>query len=197
MTNSNEKTADLLRTVLADLAVVVGSIQPDQKRRPTPCRDFDVEQLRDHVLGWLTMFATGFDEPNGQAPQADLEGYQASADPASEVRGAADQLDRAVRNGAAERPLRLGESAMPGDLALGMILCEYQVHGWDLAVATSQPWTPPAEAAEESLVFMPNMLTADYQGVGKPFAPRLDMPADAPTFDRLLGLVGRDPGWSA
>jgi hypothetical protein len=56
---------------------------------------------------------------------------------------------------------------MPGDLALGMILWEYQVHVWDLAVATGQPWTPPADATEVSLVFAPGMLTEDYQGEGK------------------------------
>lgn len=197
MTNPNEHTTDLLRTVLTDLSKVVDGIDADQNHQPTPCTDLDVAQLRNHTLGWLTMFAAGFDDPNGQAPQADLAGYQAPADAAGEVRAAADRLDRALRNGAAERPLRLGESAMPGDLALGMILCEYQVHGWDIAVATGQPWSPPAEAAEESLAFMPNMLTEDYQGVGKPFAPRVDVPADAAAFDRLLGLVGRDPHWSA
>lgn len=109
---------------------------------------------------------------------------------------AAAQLDRAVRAGAAERPLRLGESAMPGELALGMILWEYHVHGWDLAVATGQPWTPPAEAAEASLAFAPGMLTPDYQGEGKSFGPPVDVPWDAPALDRLLGISGRDPHWS-
>ncbi len=43
---------------------------------------------------------------------------------------------QAVRGGAGARPLKLGEAAMPGEIALGMILWEYQVHGWDLARAT-------------------------------------------------------------
>ncbi len=101
----------------------------------------------------------------------------------------------ALRDGAATRPLRLGDSAMPGDMALSMILWEYQVHGWDLARATGQPWSPPAEAAEESLEFAPGMLTDDYQGEGKAFAPRVRVPATAPPLDRLLGLSGRDPAW--
>ena len=84
---------------------------------------------------------------------------------------------------------------MPGEMALSMILWEYQVHGWDLARATGQPWSPPAEAAEESLEFAPGMLTPDYQGDGKAFAPRVPVPASAPALDRLLGLSGRDPGW--
>jgi hypothetical protein len=38
----------------------------------------------------------------------------------------------------------LGGSATPYELALGMILWEYLVHGWDRARATGQSVTPPA-----------------------------------------------------
>jgi uncharacterized protein (TIGR03086 family) len=195
MTASTEKTTDLLAAVLSGLAPVVGAITPAQLDDPTPCSEYDVRQLRDHVLGWLTVFAAGYADPQGQAPQASLDGYTAPADAAAEVTRAAGTLTTALRNGAAERPLRLGESAMPGDMALSMILWEYQMHGWDLARATGQPWSPPPAAAEESLNFAPNMLTPDYQGEGKAFAPRIGVPDGAPPLDRLLGLSGRDPAW--
>ena len=35
------------------------------------------------------------------------------------------------------------------------------------------------------------------RGPGAPFGPRIDVPADAPPFDRLLGLLGRAPDWTA
>jgi uncharacterized protein (TIGR03086 family) len=197
MTSSTEKTTDLLVAVLDDLAPVVGGIAFEQLHDPTPCSEFDVAQLRDHVLGWLTNFAAGFADPDGRAPMAGIDGYSAPADAAAAVRTAADVLARAVRGGAADRPLRLGDSAMPGDLALGMILWEYQVHGWDLARATGQRWSPPPAAAEESLAFAPGMLTDDYQGDGKAFGNRVGVPDEAPPLARLLGLSGRDPGWSA
>jgi uncharacterized protein (TIGR03086 family) len=194
---SSDQTTDLLMAVLAGLAPVVGGITPQQLHDPTPCAQYDVAQLRDHVLGWLTTFAAGFADPDGQAPRASLSGYQAPDDAAAAVRTAAGTLDRALRSGAAARPLRLGDSAMPGELALGMILWEYQVHGWDLACATGQPWSPPAEAALESLSFAPAMLTDDYQGDGKAFGKPVSVPEQAPPLDRLLGLSGRDPGWRA
>ena len=196
-TRSADQTADLLMAVLADLAPVVSGVTAEQLHDPTPCTEYDVAQIRDHVLGWLTTFAAGFADPDGQAPQASLSGYQAPDDAAAAVRAAAGTLDRALRAGAAARPLRLGDSAMPGDLALGMILWEYQVHGWDLARATGQPWSPPAEAALESLSFAPAMLTDDYQGDGKAFGKPVTVPEQAPPLDRLLGLSGRDPGWRA
>ncbi len=181
MTIPTDKTVDLLQAVLTHLALVVGGITEEQLHQPTPCTEFDVEQLRDHVLGWLTNFAAGFAHPHGQAPSADIAGYRAPTDPAAQVEASADRLDRAIRAGGAARPLRLGESEMPGDMALGMILWEYQVHGWDLARATGQQWSPPVEAAEESLAF----------------ANPVMVPEDAPPLDRLTGLSGRDPSWSA
>ncbi len=197
MTTSTTQNADLLRAVLSDLAVLVDGIANDQLHDPTPCTDYDVEQLRNHVLGWLTNFAAGFADPDGQAPLASVEDYHAPVDAAGTVRSAADQLDRALRDGAASRSLRLGESAMPGELALGMILWEYQVHGWDLARATGQDWSPPPAAAQASLEFAPGMLTEDYQGEGKTFGPQVDVSDSAPPLDRLIGLSGRDPNWSA
>jgi uncharacterized protein (TIGR03086 family) len=195
MATSTEKTADLLAAVLTDLARVVGEITPQQLTGPTPCTEYDVAQLREHVVGWLATFAAGFADPRGQAPRENLEGYTMPADPAAEVRAAAGTLDRALRAGAASRPLRLGEAAMPGGMALSMILWEYLVHGWDLARATGQPWSPPDEAAGEALGFAPSMLTEDYQGEGKAFGRPVPVPATAPPLDRLLGLSGRDPGW--
>jgi len=182
--------------VLADLAPVVAGVTEQQKNDPTPCSDYDVAQLTDHVTGWLSTFADGFADPDGQAPRASLDGYVSPPDPAAEVRRAAATMEKALRDGAAARPLKLGGSAMPGELALGMILWEYQMHGWDLARATGQPWSPPQAAAEESLAFAPGMLGPGYQGDGKAFANPVPVPADAPAFDRLLGLSGRDPAWS-
>jgi uncharacterized protein (TIGR03086 family) len=200
MSTSTDKTTDLLIAVLADLAPVMDGISPGQLPDPTPCTKFDVAQLRDHVLGWLTTFAAGFADPDGQAPLASIDGYSAPAAPAdaaAAVRAASDSLARSLRGGAADRPLRLGDSAMPGELALGMILWEYLVHGWDLARATGQRWSPPAAAAAESLSFAPGMLTDDYQGDGKAFGSRVAVSEQASPLDRLLGLSGRDPGWSA
>lgn len=190
-----QQTNDHVALVLADLQQVVANIRTGQLHDPTPCSELDVEKLRHHVLVWLTTFAAGFADPDGRAPST--EGFVAPADPAAVVRAAADELTSAVRAGAADRPLWLGESSMPGDMAIDMILWEYIVHGWDLARATGQPWNPPEAASQESAAFAPSMLTQDYQGEGKAFAPRVPVPDDAPALDRLLGLSGRDPQWSA
>jgi uncharacterized protein (TIGR03086 family) len=196
MTTSIDTTSQLLRSVLTDLAATVGNVTPDQLHDSTPCSEYDVEQLRRHILGWLSLFAAGFADPNGRAA-AGIDDYTESEDPAAEVRAAADRLTTAFATGAGERTLWLGDSGMPGELALGMMLWEYQMHGWDLAQATGQRWAPPEAALAHSLEFAPAMLTSDFQGEGKSFGPPVSVPADASPLDRLLGLSGRDPRWPA
>lgn len=190
-----QTTIDLLDDVLADLSRVVGGITEEQLPDPTPCTDYDVGQLRHHVVAWLGNFAAGFADAEGQAPSASIDEAKPASDPAAAVRDAAQLLVSSARAGAAERPLKLGEAAMPGEMALSMILWEYQVHGWDLARATGQEWQPPDAAVEESLAFAPGMLTPDYQGEGKAFAPAVDVPGDPSALDRLVALSGRQPDW--
>lgn len=190
------ETQDLLKPVLADLAEVVDDIGPDRLGAPTPCTEMDVAALRDHVLTWTAIFAGGYADPDGNAPMQVAEGFTTPADPGAALRESAALLDSSVRAGAAERPLSLGGSAMPGEMALSMILWEYVVHGWDLARATGQPWEPDDAAAQAALDFAPGMLTPDFQGEGKAFAPPVAVPKGADPLDRLLGLSGRDPLWT-
>lgn len=196
MTTSIDTTTGLLEQVLADLADVIGEIRDEQLADATPCTEFDVAQLRHHVVGWLTTFTKGYADPEGRT-DAGIDEYKVSDDPAAEVRSAAKSLGQSLRAGAAERLLYLGDSGMPGDMALDLILWEYLMHGWDLATATGRPWAPPVAAVQASLGFAPGMLTDDYQGEGKPFGPRVAVSADAAPLDQLLGLSGRDPGWTA
>ena len=147
----------LLHGVLDELADVVERIDDDQLSAPTPCTELDVAALREHVVGWATSFATGAADPQGRTP--DVGDHRATGDPAGELREAAERFDRGIADGAADRPLWIGENSMPGEMALDMILWEYLVHGWDLARATDRPWSPAPEAAQRALGFAPGMLT--------------------------------------
>lgn len=189
---TNEQTREQLGTVLNQLADVLDA--GTDASAPTPCTDYDVAALRGHTVGWLTAFTDGFCDPDGTCSDADA--VTVSGTGGDQVRELATRLDTALGAGAADRPLRIGDAEMPGAMSLQMMLWEYQMHGWDLARAAGQPWSPDEDGVRASLEFAPNMLTADYQGPGKSFGPRIDVPADAPAIDRLAGLSGRDPEWT-
>ena len=86
---------------------------------------------------------------------------------------------------------------MDGPGAFAMVLGEYLVHGWDLAVAVGAPWTPPAQACEAALAFFSGMVLPEYRGEdGGFFGEEVPVDPDAPALDRLLGFAGRRPDWT-
>jgi uncharacterized protein (TIGR03086 family) len=192
-------TADLLESVFADLANVVAGVPSTAEIGPTPCTEFSVHALRDHIVRWLTMFAAGFSADDGRCP--DPRTLRISGTDA-EVRAAADaivdSLRAAARGDAGDShhsTVTITSNPMPKEMAAKLILGEYVVHGWDLATATGQEWSPPEEAIAESSRFFGGMLKPEFRGVGKSFGIEVDVPADATPLDRLIAQAGRDPQW--
>ena len=73
-------------------------------------------------------------------------------------------------------------------------LTELVVHGWDLAIATGQPFdlpVPTVEACWDHVrVFVPDAPFPDLWG------PPVAVGPGAPVLDRILATTGRDPSWS-
>lgn len=173
---------DLLDTVLADTAATIAAVTPDQQHLPTPCPDFDVARIVDHLVGWMSRFAA---QMAGRAVEGDPDDFRTAGDPAAEFRQAAHIIVAAHRHG--------GEASKK--LPVGIILMESLVHGWDVATATGQPVTFNAEAAGQALVAGRQMLKPEYRGPGKSFGLEVTVSDTANPLERLVAFLGRDPHW--
>lgn len=194
---STNQTLDQLMPVLDQLATVADGVREEQHAGPTPCADFDIAALTGHTVGWLENFAAGFSSDDGSCPRADVSDVRVPpTDAGDRIRAAATELEKAVRNGAAERPLKISGDGMPGEMALSMILGEYLIHGWDLAAATGQQWTPDERAAESAREFLGGMVTPDSRGPGGMFGAEVEVADDASALESLVGFAGRDPHWT-
>lgn len=181
---------ELLEAVLDKTATVVGGAGPDQGALPTPCPEYDVAALIDHIVGWVQVFEAGC---NGRAYEGDARAYRVGADPAGEFRAAAASLVAGWREHGFDRQVRISTGEMPGEMVFNMTLMEYLTHGWDLAVATGQPVPYTEDEATAVLARAENTLPPQYRGEGMPFGPIVALDADAPAVDRLVGFLGRDP----
>lgn len=85
-----------------------------------------------------------------------------------------------------------GPIEMPAEMAALVALDELVVHGWDIAVATDQPYTPTTEEIDGAMAFIDAF---DVPRDGSLFGPIVPLGDDASPLDRLLGLAGRDPRW--
>jgi len=149
----------------------------------TPCEDWDVRTLMNHMLQtqqYFTNAAQGRDAtPPGQQPPRDLLGVSPAAD---FERARIEALQVFGEDGVLERT---------GPM-LGIAASDQLLHGWDLARATGQDETMPAELAEAAYGVIHGAFTEDQrEGV---FAPEIAVPDTASAQERLLAYAGRDPG---
>ena len=87
---------------------------------------------------------------------------------------------------------------LPGEVAGLIALDELVIHGWDVARALGKPYEPDEATLEALYSFVVQFAEpgqeASREGL---FGPVVPVPDDAPLFDRILGLTGRNPSWSA
>ena len=83
-------------------------------------------------------------------------------------------------------------AAMAGKIALN----ELVIHGWDVARASQQPFACDPRALHTFMEFV-SMMSTEGGGREGLFGPVVDVPADAPLLDRVIGLSGRNPSWTA
>jgi uncharacterized protein (TIGR03086 family) len=178
---------EVLENVLAKDAALLAAVQPGQLAAPTPCPDYDVQALVNHILGWLQVFAAAAD---GRVLESDPAAFVSVA-PVVDFEAAAAQLVAGGRSGGVDRAVRLTGAELSGQMVLAMTLMEYVTHGCDLAAATGQAVPFSDEELVVTLERARATLPDQYRGVGMPFGPAIDVPADASALSRLLGFMGR------
>jgi uncharacterized protein (TIGR03086 family) len=168
----------------------VDAIRDDQWKEPTPCSEWDVRTLVNHLVyedRWAPHLARG--ETIAEVGDR-YEGDQLGDDPKMAWRDASAQAIAAFRApGALERTVHLSFGDVPGAEYLSQLAGDHLVHAWDLARGiggddTLDPglvqWAlEMAEAQEE-------MLRAS--GL---FGERIKVPDDADPQTKLLAVVSR------
>ena len=188
-----------LRPTTTALAALVQGVRDDQLTGPTPCPDYSVADLLDHIGGLALAFryAATKDDRGGQGP--DVDGSRLEDGWRDRIAGALGELGDAWQDPAAYDGLTMaGPVELPGEVAALVALDEVTVHAWDLAVATGQPYPADPAAIDACQGFVasfepPAGGAADDGGL---FGPPVTVPDDAPALDRLIGATGRDPAWT-
>ena len=186
-----------LEPAAAETKRVVAGVRDDQLTDPTPCPGTPVAAMLHHLVGLTYAFRMAAEKtPLKAAPEAsadDLPGDWRTRIP--------EQLDALVaawrEPSAAEGTAEAGGVELPAPLMSLVALDEVVVHGWDLAVATGQEYRPDEASAQACFDFVGDRSDEPADAGDGLFGPVLPVPDDAPLFDRLLGRVGRDPGWAS
>jgi uncharacterized protein (TIGR03086 family) len=182
------------------MAELIRAVPDDALTAPTPC-DIDLATLLDHVRTFAMAFTAAArrdtDPFNGRPPAPDPANL--GDDWRERLPRALDELAAAWRSPDAWTGMTsAGGLDLPGEMAGTIALDEVVVHGWDVARAIGQPYDAEPQLLDEIYGWV-----AQFADPGSPlpreglFGPPVAVPADAPLLDRVLGLTGRDPNWSA
>jgi uncharacterized protein (TIGR03086 family) len=183
-------------TEAADAAArVVSGVSPDQLDGPTPCPDWDVRALVNHLILWTSYSLERRAHGESVADELMSADFAAAADFAVRYR---EQLDRALAAwadpAAWERKLDVMGTPMEAADVAAMNLMDMVLHAWDLAVATGQAYALPDDTAQvvARAVEANAELFRQYQGFAEPVV----VPPGASALDQALAGSGRDPRWA-
>lgn len=183
-----------LTAILPALNDLVDTIEVEQLGAPTPCTEFTVHDVLDHMIVVGTKFGHVF---RGEEPPETTAPPVYGRVPAAEVRRTMDGLGSAVRSeGALERILDTPLGEMDGETFARAVALDGLLHGWDLAVATGRPFRVDPDVVAAVSHFAGAALTDEVRATGK-FAPATEPPADASPLETLAAFSGRtvEPRW--
>ena len=167
--------AAVLRRALDQLAVLLDHVPRDALGNGTPCEQWNLQDLVDHLVAAPGKFAR---MARGEAVDWSQPTPSAGSDPAAAFRSSAEDLLDAWR------------AAGGGPVSVDWLCAELAVHTWDLATAVGRSTDDlDPEVAERGLAFMRANLTDDRRGPA--FGPEQQAPEDANAYQRAAAFAGR------
>jgi uncharacterized protein (TIGR03086 family) len=173
---TSDDDAAVLRRALDQLAGLLDDVPPASLTDGTPCEQWSVQDLVDHVVAAPDKFARMV---RGEPVDWAQPTPSAGDDPASAFRAHADDLLRAWR-----------DRDPSGAVSVDWLCSEFAVHTWDLATALGRTTAElDPEVAERGLAFMRANL--DDSKRGSAFGPERQAPEGADTYRRAAAFAGR------
>ena len=170
---------------------LIDRIAADQWTAPTPCTEWTVRDLVNHLVGMNLVLVAMFEE----SPMPERGADRLDADPAGAYRRSAAALQAvAARSGVLERSQATPLGVATGAERLQWRIADLLAHGWDLAQATGVAAEVPDDLAEQALRFVRAQLPSQPRA-GR-FADPQPIRDNAPAIDRLAAFTGRPIPWT-
>ena len=177
-----------LTVILPAISELVDRIEPAHLHNPTPCTNFVLSDVLDHMIVLGGSFSYLF---RGLEPPEPLTRDDDGRVPAAEFRKVMhDLLDAVHTAGALERTIVSPVGEMPGDTFARLVAFDGLVHGWDIARATGLTWELPDEVVAAVDSFARAALSDNLRD-GDTFKDATTPPANASPIEQVAAFSGR------
>ena len=179
--------ADELESAEESLAVlenVLHGIAKDDESKQTPCREFDVASLTDHLMNSITAIGARAGAEFPERDRNDLVERQV-------LLAARPALDAWHKRGL-DGTVPFGGGDAPASMMANVLSIEFLIHAWDYAMATGHKVEVPDSLSDYVMGLAKVIITpAGRTSVG--FDDPIEVSADAGVLDRLIAYTGRQP----
>ncbi len=181
---------DLYRRAVDQFGGLVAQIGEGQWSSATPCTDWDVRALVNHIVNenlWVPELLAGKTiEEVGDRFDGDVLGE----DPQQSWKAASEDAARAVAQpGALEVTTHLSFGDFPGREYISQVLTDHVIHAWDLARGIGANERLEPELVDFAKRFLEPQ--AEAWRAGGAFGEAVPVPSHADTQTKLLALTGR------
>ncbi|HEV3227661.1 MAG TPA: TIGR03086 family metal-binding protein [Acidimicrobiales bacterium] len=182
----------MMERVLDRAGEVVDGVKPDQLTNSTPCTEWSVRDVINHITGGATMFSVCVEQ--GSVPDDMLPKLMGGDNLGDDYKGsfhAASDRARAAFNapGALDKTVKLPFGEMPAGVALNIAVMDVMTHAVDIAKATGQTINDE-QLLETALAVGRQLISDDFRRPGV-FDAEQPAPDGASASDRLLAFAGR------
>lgn len=183
---------DLFERAVQEFDTRVQQIKDDQWENPTPCSDWNVRVLVNHLVyedRWAPPLLEGQTiEQVGDKFEGDLLGDAPKAmwDEASD-----ECLKAARREGAMEDTVHLSFADVPGSEYIIQLLNDHVIHAWDLARGIGADDKLDSDLVE--MLYEGGKQREDEIKASGLFGEKIEPAPDADMQTKLLNLMGRTP----
>ena len=179
---------------------IMAGIRQDQAADPTPCTEWNVREVMNHVIGGAEVLAGSLEGniPEGVGGVSPVSSYSSETEVSRLAQAYADESGRIM---AAVRQPGAMHSATPGGMMtvpqfLVAMATDHIIHGWDLARATGQDdaLDPDVVAAAYAMMTSPEGLV--FVDMGRQYGfvgPAVSVADEARLQDKLVAHMGRQP----
>ena len=184
----------LLGRAIDEVTRLVDGISEEQLGAQTPCSEWKVRDLVNHMTGGSTMFAISAE--TGDVPD-ELMGKLMTEDQLGDdfKQSFKEASTRAMaafsKPGVLEQTVKLPFGAMPGAIAATIAVFDLTTHACDLAQSTGQQ-VQDGELVDIALEAGQQMVGPDLRVPGV-FGPEQPCSDDASSIDKLMAFAGRLP----
>jgi uncharacterized protein (TIGR03086 family) len=182
--------AELHRRAVEEFGARVRAVRDDQWELPTPCSDWNVRQLVNHLVyenRWTVPLMGGSTIAEvGDRYEGDLLGDRPKQ---AWEESSAEAVRAVAADGALERVVDLSSGPTPATEYVSQLFADHLIHAWDLARAIGADDRLDPELVDACAAWFASMEDV-YRSVGA-IGPRPETPPAADAQTTLLAAFGR------